>query len=58
MVKFNLICIDLHGSVAAERLNFVLASVLLTPVLVREINAWWEGQGMTTLFVLSFDGQI
>ena len=27
--------------------QFVLASVLLTPVFVREINAWWEGQGMT-----------
>jgi len=26
--------------------RFVLASVLLAPALVREINACWEGQGM------------
>ena len=37
---------------------FVLASVLLTPVLVRETNGWWEGLDMMMLFVLSTDGQI
>ena len=36
----------------------LLASVLLTPVLVMETDSWWEGQVMTMLFLLSIDGQI
>ena len=38
--------------------QFLLASALLTPVLVMETDAWWEGQVMTMLFLLSIDGQI
>ena len=38
--------------------QFLLASALLTPVLVMETDAWWEGQVITMLFLLSIDGQI
>ena len=38
--------------------QFLLASVLFTPVLVMETDAWWEGQVMTMLFLLSIAGQI
>ena len=29
-----------------------------SPLLVMETDAWWEGQVMTMLFLLSIDGQI
>ena len=32
--------------------SVLLPSVLLIPVLVRETDAWWEGQGMTMFFVM------
>ena len=38
--------------------QFLLASALLTPVLIMETDAWWEGQVMTMLFLLSIDGRI